>query len=149
MDKARESLEDEIERKQNTPDVEIGSLGTNCKDLRSAGSPRSPYAQRKTLDKARIEASPDRPLLALLSSSQYNARSSSRMHSIPESASSAHSRLKKGDDDMQSRRKSPEKEPALTRVCLLFRSVAELYRTKASACLSLLLFVTAPRLSIS
>ena len=150
MDKARESLEDEIvKRKQNTPDVEIGSLGTNCRDLRSAGSPRSPYAQRKTLDKARIEASPDRPLLASLSSSQYNARSSSRMHSIPESASSAHSRLKKGDDDMQSRRKSPEKEPALTRVCLLFRTVAELYRTKDSACLSLLLCVTAPRLSIS
>jgi len=64
---AADQLESEIERKQNKPDVEIGSLHTM--DLRSAGSP-SANLQRST-DLKRMQQ-------------QRQARGSGMMHSIPE-----------------------------------------------------------------
>jgi cellulose synthase/poly-beta-1,6-N-acetylglucosamine synthase-like glycosyltransferase len=79
MDKAKNQLEDEIERKQGGPDVEIGSLCT--KDL---GSPTTTTRKSNSVDGPRFSVpTTGRPNGISLTSAQYK-NAGNRMNSIPE-----------------------------------------------------------------
>ena len=78
-----ESIQQEMERVQGRPDVELGSLST--KDLRShASSPVVTSTSRKTQERSMMEREREYARIAAAQKQQVGGGSSKRMYSIPE-----------------------------------------------------------------